>query len=63
MKRILAEWSVRCLVCRRARRKQAGWAFWIVKTFENFCPFCRAYERVYGRPSHEPVPGSPKVKV
>jgi len=54
--RALAERSVNCVVCRRARRRQAGLAFWLVKTFEGLCPFCRAYERVYGRKSHEPVP-------
>lgn len=57
--RPLAEWSVKCLVCRRARRKQSGLAFRLVKAFEDFCPFCRAYERAYGRKSHEPVPQSP----
>jgi hypothetical protein len=46
-------------VCRRARRQQAGLAFWVVKTFEGLCPFCRAYEKVYGRKSHEPVPPTP----
>jgi hypothetical protein len=53
--RFLAERSVNCVVCRRARRQQAGVAFWLVKTFEGLCPFCRAYEKVYGRKSHEPV--------
>lgn len=54
--RARAERSAHCLVCQRARRKQAGLAFWLVKTFERLCPFCRAYEKVYGRKSHEPVP-------
>ena len=62
--RALAERSVNCLVCRRARRKQAGLAFWLVRTFEGLCPFCRAYEKAYGRKSHEPRekpgPGSPE---
>ena len=52
----MAERSAHCLVCQHARRKQAGLAFWLVKTFEKLCPFCRAYEKVYGRKSHEPVP-------
>jgi hypothetical protein len=52
----LAQRSVNCVVCQRARRQQAGLAFWLVKTFEGLCPFCRAYEKVYGRKSHEPVP-------
>jgi hypothetical protein len=54
--RALAERSVNCAVCQRARRQQAGFLFWVVKTFEGLCPFCRAYEKVYGRKSHEPVP-------
>jgi hypothetical protein len=54
--RTLAKISEHCLVCRRARQTQRGLAFWIVKTFENACPFCRAYERVQGRKSHEPAP-------
>lgn len=57
--RALAQRSVNCVVCRRARRKQAGFAFWVVKTFAGLCPFCRAYEKVYGRKSHEPVPSNP----
>lgn len=47
-----------CPVCRRARRKQRGIAFWLVKTVEgSICPFCKAYERVYGRKAHEPMAG------
>ena len=57
--RALAERSVNCVVCQRDRRRQAGFAFWVVKTFEGLCPFCRAYEKVYGRKSHEPVPPAP----
>ncbi len=57
--RVLAQRSAHCVVCQRARRKQAGLAFWLVKTFEGLCPFCRAYEKVYGRKSHELVPPNP----
>jgi hypothetical protein len=43
-----------CPVCRHARRQQAGVAFELVNRVErHFCPFCRAYERVYGRKAHE----------
>jgi len=50
-----------CPVCRRARAKQRGVAFWIVKHVEGgLCPSCKAYEKVYGRKAHEPIPGSPK---
>ena len=49
----LARVCVRCPVCRRARRRQSGVACWLVKHVEaKLCPFCRAYERVYGRKSH-----------
>jgi hypothetical protein len=47
---------VNCPVCRRARDKQRGIAFWFVKNIEGgFCPACQAYERVYGRKAHEPL--------
>ena len=51
----LAEFCRKCPVCRRARWRQRGTAFWLVKKIEaRMCPFCRAYERVYGRKAHEP---------
>jgi hypothetical protein len=56
--RALARFSEHCLVCQRARRKQAGFSFWLVRTFETLCPFCRAYEKVHRRKSHEPVPAA-----
>jgi hypothetical protein len=49
----LAGFCVNCPVCRRARRQQGGAAFQLVKQVETkVCPFCRAYERVYGRKAH-----------
>lgn len=55
--RELAQKCVECTVCQRAREKQRGFAFWFVKNIEKrFCPACQAYERVYGRKAHEPVP-------
>ena len=46
-----------CPVCKRARRKQRGLAYWFVKKVEgSCCPQCRAYEKVYGRKAHEPEP-------
>jgi uncharacterized protein CbrC (UPF0167 family) len=55
--RALAKVCLNCVVCRRARKTQAGAAFWLVQTVEGaVCPFCRAYERVYGRKSHAPLP-------
>lgn len=45
-----------CLVCRRARTRQRGLAFRLVKTVERkLCPYCRAYAHVYGRQAHEPM--------
>lgn len=46
-----------CPVCSRARERQRGLAYWFVMIVERwFCPYCRAYERVYGRRAYEPVP-------
>ncbi len=54
--RKLAQWCLRCPVCVRARKKQRGAAFWLVKNVDRkLCPFCKAYERVYGRKAHEPT--------
>lgn len=44
-------------MCSLARRKQRGLAYWFVKVIEGgICPYCKAYERVYGRKAHEPIP-------
>ncbi len=52
----MAEICKGCIVCQSARAKQSGLAFWLVKNVENgLCPFCRAYERVYGKKAHEKV--------
>jgi hypothetical protein len=54
--RAMAQRCVECPVCTHARRRQRGVAFWFVKRVEgSVCPFCQAYEKVYGRKSHEPV--------
>ncbi len=55
--RKLAQVCIHCPVCSYARRKQKGIAFSLVKFFEGkLCPFCAAYERVYGKKAHEPNP-------
>ena len=52
-----AQKCVECYACCYARKKQRGIIFWFVRTIENsICPYCKAYERVYGRKAHEPVP-------
>jgi hypothetical protein len=50
----LAKVCLNCPVCRRARKRQCGAAFWLVRNVESrTCPFCRAYERVFGQKAHE----------
>ena len=50
----LARVCEHCPVCRRARRRQRGAAYLLVKGVETaICPFFRAYERVHGRKAHE----------
>ncbi|MHB8137330.1 MAG: hypothetical protein ACYDGO_02960 [Smithellaceae bacterium] len=52
--RKMAKVCVSCLVCKHARKKQQGAAFWFVqKIEEGLCPFCKAFERVYGRKAHQ----------
>ncbi len=44
-----------CKPCKYAQRKQKGLVFWFVQFVESrLCPFCRAYEKVYGRKPHQP---------
>jgi RNA polymerase subunit RPABC4/transcription elongation factor Spt4 len=44
-----------CPVCRRARAKQRGVAFWFVKNVDRkVCPMCKAYERATGKLAYEP---------
>ena len=60
--REMARMCVECAICSRARHKQRGIAFWLVKHFEgSLCPYCQAYERVYGRKAHEAVPPAWKL--
>ena len=54
--RKMARKCILCPVCSHARMKQKGVAFWFVKLIEgSLCPYCKAYEKVYGRRAHEPV--------
>ena len=55
--RKLAKQCLECPICKRARFKQKGLIFWFVKKLESgFCPACKAYEKVYKRKAHEPIP-------
>lgn len=53
---LLAKHCLDCPVCRRARKKQKGLAYWFVKNIEPLlsCPYCAAYERVFNKKSFEP---------
>ncbi len=54
--RKMAQKCVECPVCIKARETQKGLAYWFVKYIDiHICPFCKAYERVYGRKAYEPV--------
>ena len=54
--RKMAQRCVDCLVCKKARANQQGLANWFVRNIEgSLCPFCKAYEKVYGKKAHEPV--------
>ena len=57
--RKLARGCLECPLCAHARRKQGGLVYWFVTKIESrFCPQCQAYERVYGRKAHEPLPNA-----
>ncbi len=54
--REMAQVCISCPMCKNARIDQHGFMNACVKNFtESLCPFCQAYERVYGRKAHEPV--------
>lgn len=55
--REMARKCLECPVCSYARRKQRGLVYFFVRFVEGgVCPYCKAYERVYGRKAHEPLP-------
>jgi hypothetical protein len=50
----MAEQCKQCPVCNRARNKQRGLAYVFVRFIEGgICPYCQAYEKVYGKKAHE----------
>ncbi len=54
-----ARMCVKCPVCTRARRRQKGLPYRVVRSVERrIRPFCRACERVYGRKTHERLPSA-----
>ena len=55
--REMAQVCLSCTCCKIARQEQQGLVYSCVKDFaEGLCPFCQAYEKVYGRKAHEPIP-------
>ena len=60
--RMKAEQCLNCPLCKYAREKQKGLVFWFVKKLESgICPACKAYEKVYNRKAHEPIPDTDKT--
>ncbi len=54
--REMAQVCINCPCCKSARKDQKGFMYSCVKNFtESVCPFCQAYERVYGQKAHEPI--------
>jgi transposase-like protein len=52
--RQMAKQCLECPVCTKARVNQKGFFFWFVKRIEgSVCPYCKAYEKVYGKKAHE----------
>lgn len=52
----MAKKCLECPACSTARKKQKGFFYWFVKTIEGgVCPYCKSYEKVYGRKAHEPL--------
>jgi hypothetical protein len=61
--REMVKTCLKCTVCSKARKNQKGFSFWFVKRIEGgMCPYCQAYERVYGRKAHEPIPAKGYLK-
>ena len=50
----LAKICEMCPVCLHARYHQKGLVYdFVVNVEQNYCPFCKAYERVHGKKAHE----------
>jgi hypothetical protein len=51
-----------CPICKRARTR-GGIARWFVKNIDSpVCPYCKAYEQVYGCLAYEQPSGNPEFK-
>jgi len=55
--RAMAKMCLNCKLCSPARKNQRSFANWFVRVIEGgVCPYCKAYEKVYGRKAHERIP-------
>ena len=46
----------KCPLCKKARKEQKGFTFWLVKRIEGgACPYCKDYAKVYGHKAHERI--------
>jgi hypothetical protein len=55
--REMARMCLQCPCCKTARLEQKGLVYTCIKNFaEGLCPFCQAYEKVFGLKGHEPAP-------
>lgn len=51
-----ARWCLKCPICNRAREKQKGIVYLLVKHIDRkVCPSCKAFEKVTGQLSYEPI--------
>jgi hypothetical protein len=50
----------KCTMCKLGRERGKGFFNWMVKLEAKlkFCPWCRAYEKVYGVPAYQKPPAS-----
>jgi hypothetical protein len=48
----------KCTACKVGREKGKGFLNWVVRIESKLgvCPWCRAYEKVYGVPAYEKPP-------
>ena len=49
----MAQKCIDCKLCSYARKKKKGFLYQLVKIESRICPFCKAYEKVYGVKAYE----------
>jgi transposase-like protein len=51
-----AKTCLECPICKKARKKQKGFAYWFVRLVDRkVCPKCQAFEAVFNRRAFEPI--------